>query len=194
MKKFMKNMLVTFLAVGMMSGAAIAVNDNANDVTDEELQRLYEYENPVVFDENHPDTLREIAEIGARSATRPEQYYNLNQGQYNLDGSFKAALYTNYYFSPDADGELYVRADVDWGSNLTPARSAKIEVIERTSKKVVFEKSKTMEKDGDAYYRTVTVRKKVTGLNPNKFYYVRISKTKDSISADLSGRVKWPNK
>lgn len=66
------------------------------------------------------DTLIESVD-GSRSTSIPDKYYNLAKGRYQFSAdSFRANLFTNYYFSPNKNGELTVYANMSVGKRAVP--------------------------------------------------------------------------
>lgn len=141
------------------------------------------------------DILIENADTVNRSTSVPKSYYNLNQGRYQFSAdTFRASLFTNYYFTPNKDGKLTVYANMTVDSKAVPTQLS-ISVLSLDTKNYVSGKSvsNTTTKLSSGKYSTyVTVSKTFTGLDPNKFYFTEINKTPDGEYAkSMRGYVSW---
>lgn len=140
------------------------------------------------------DTLTESSD-GSRSTSIPDKYYNLAKGGYQFSAdSFRASLFTNYYFSPNENGELTVCANMSVGKRAVPTQ-LKIQILDLKKRNYVSGKSASNETkltDDGTYGTYVAVKKTFKGLDPDRFYFVEISKTTDGEYAkSMGGYVEW---
>ena len=105
------------------------------------------------------------------------------------DGTFKVSIYTSYYFSPTASGNLSYKFTVDWNQYSTIQKQATLYLIDKTTNTEKQLRTFSMTERPDGMYGTSATTGGWTlgGLNPDHDYYFRITKTTDGIEADLSG-------
>ncbi len=130
-----------------------------------------------------------IADDLLRGKDKPTQEYNINGKDYHVDGTFKVSIYTSYYFSPTASGNLSYKFTVDWNQYSTIQKQATLYLIDKTTNTEKQLRTFSMTERPDGMYGTSATTGGWTlgGLNPDHDYYFRITKTTDGIEADLSG-------
>lgn len=137
----------------------------------------------------------------AKGASVPSKAFDLTQGTYRISGEFEVGVYTNYKFKPNENGELFFSITVDYdfdGDIMKLQKSMGVEVYREDwiFDNVVYETTVLSEKYpesvADGYYDSMTCSGVVTGLKPNKYYYIRIWKTGDGIYANIDGLVRLP--
>ena len=141
------------------------------------------------INDSYTDILTETDDA-QRSTKIPSTFYNLQKGRYQFSAdSFSVSLFTNYYFCPNAKGELTVYANMTVGKRGVPTQ-LKVHLMDLNKKNYVSGKyvSNETQMTSDGTYTTyVTVKKTFTGLDPNKFYFFEISKTNDGQYAKAMG-------
>lgn len=125
-----------------------------------------------VVDTNYPNP----GSFQTFGTSAPTSFWNL-VNDYNGSAVFKYRVYTNYYFAPSADNDIYVQFSADWdyGEDNSMVR---VECYEKDTHTKV-----TSHETFGAPPISNTVR--FYNLNPNKFYYFVIVKTNDEEDADL---------
>lgn len=136
----------------------------------------------------------------ARGASKPKKSYDLSSGTYRIDGQFEVGVYTNYKFKPSADGKLAFSFTVDYNTEdgmFFDQREMTIEMYRDEFFDVrVYNRTIKMEPhplDPTQYDAVITHSYIAEGLETDKEYYFRISKTGDGLDALLSGYVKHPD-
>lgn len=129
-----------------------------------------------------------------RASTAPSSFYNLG-GNNNytatlIDLAATRGSYTMYYFATGT-GKIYLKCDlVRSGTTTNTNREMKVYLYEKaTASSAGTLKSTATISFSSAEY---TVRKSFTGLDSNKFYYLRFynsSDTSASSSRDISGSI-----
>ena len=138
----------------------------------------------------------------SRGASVPKNSIDLTQGSYRISGEFEVGVYTNYKFKPNENGELYFYVSVDWGfednvMSLQKAIGVEVYREDWIFDNVVHEDTvyaeKYPESVADGYYDEIDCSGLVTGLDPDKYYYIRIWKTGYGFPATLTGAISLPN-
>lgn len=117
----------------------------------------------IIVEEIDKDTLfSESDEVDILGKDRPTSFYNISaNGAY--EGSFwtnNSVIFTNYYFSPNNDGELYL--DISTEGDYPYSKYAYVYVYSTNSDKILTE---TELEIGKSY------RLRTYNLNVNNFYY-----------------------
>lgn len=102
MRRILSLMLVAVLMVSCIFPASAAQIDSAVAV-----ETCEPFPNQDIRMPSHMNALNGMQ----RSTSKPKQYWNLDAGNYGatLTQVGNAYLYTNYYFHPNNDGEIYTR-------------------------------------------------------------------------------------
>ena len=147
------------------------------------------------------DVLHEYVETGARGTKAPKEPLNLSNNDYKMSGKFEHKAYTNYKFMPDGNGELKydIRIDYDLDvPDLHLQKGLKVEVYKKNAiledklvDSVQYKAAKVPEQDS-IYQIYIEGSKTVTGLDPNTYYYIVITKANDGIYAFIDGTVSHP--
>lgn len=122
-----------------------------------------------------------------RDINPPTSYRNLATGPYYGGGNIRAKTYTRYYFSPNADGCIYVTASFDWGTDFAYSDKAMwITCYELGNGDVV---RYNVPGGTDKYGVINSGRIRFSNLDVNKFYYFSFEKTYDAFYADLDVKI-----
>lgn len=113
--------------------------------------------------------------IGILGTSKPTTYWNL-VNNYNGSATFAYRIYTNYYFSPSANNDIYVTFTANWLSSISS--SVRIDCYEVNGGVVTSFTTNGVPPISN------TVR--FYNLDPNKFYFFEFIKTDDQVDADLS--------
>lgn len=135
-----------------------------------------------------------LVEDFARGTSAPKDQWNFSKGAYSFSAQFSVGVYTNYYFFPNASGKLKVTATAKWPNNYTTPKKVTITLYKKSTlvKEVDSASGYTNSTSNGLYSSKASVSKTFTGLDPNAYYYVRITKTTDDITAELNGTVSQP--
>lgn len=185
MKKKWIAIILTVTMFSIFGANAYAVE--SEDVTDLISQAQ-------VFEGVNPASTDILIEDFSRGTSVPTNQWNFSKGAYNFSAQFYVNVYTNYYFFPNASGKLKVTAAVVWPNNYTVQKKLTISLFKKgggaTPVGTVFGYTNLM--SNGLYSSGASASKTFSGLDPNAYYYVGISKTTDSITAGLSGTVSQP--
>lgn len=108
-----------------------------------------------------------ITDIVPYGTSAPTSHWNLGNGPYDAQfSSLYNILYTNYYFTPNSNGELFMRGRI-WEETGNPSGSYKYKIIcfDASTKKAVTETSGTTNGNGS----DVNIR--FYNLDKSKNYY-----------------------
>ena len=124
-------------------------------------------------------------------AKPPKNLYNLNGQSYPINGLFDTSIYTEYYFLPNADGELYCNVTVRWPNKYNNVRGMSVECWNKTTGKCVSDNSFEMRQNSDGSYGPAVYSGTISlsGLNSTNFYYFRFTKATDGIDATITGTI-----
>lgn len=138
-----------------------------------------------IFNPADADIMQESFAWGPKP---PIQYKNLNGQTYHIFGAFDTAIYTSYYFHPNAHGVFNYSFTFTWQAPCGTQRMARVECWDKTTNKMVLSRSFDMSENSNGLYSPfiVTGAWKVYNLNPNHTYYLRFSKTFDRINATVN--------
>lgn len=124
--------------------------------------------------------------ISPMGTSKPTQYWNLGSNYNGGVSAFLASTYTNYYFTPNASGQLNVSfSDVYPSPKPATERALNIDCWDKSANKIVA--SYQTEGVPDLYNNV-----SFYNLDPNKFYFLHFNKTLDGIAVDFDFTVYWP--
>lgn len=132
---------------------------------------------------NDTDILTETFDRGAKA---PTSSTNL---PYSFSGTYKVNLYTNYYFKPNSAGQIHVSATTTWPNNYTIQKEFTATLYKYKGGAIKTVSGLTNKTSNGKYSQSAKLSYTFYGLDKNSYYYVYFSKTTDSISAGLSGKV-----
>lgn len=145
-------------------------------------------ESQLAFAETPDDILTEPV---TRGSNPPDAFWNLTADDYTAHAaSIIHEIYTNYYFCPNADGEIYADASFTWldlEDGASMYRSVTILLYEYDGS--ILEDPELVSHQTEGYTdengRLSTGRIRFFNLDPNKFYYFEFRKTPDTMPAEL---------
>jgi hypothetical protein len=169
MKK--KRFISMFLAVVMLFSISVSAFAAVPEKVEEKASKIVDFKFTGPVDTNYNSLLR-------RGTSPPSSYWNL-VNDYNGSASWDTNIYTNYYFSPNSSGELFVDFSLDYGYDPNPDRQFQIVLYKTTSSSSLTTYTRVV----DEQYESGSVR--FYNLDVNTFYYFKFSKTYDGVYADL---------
>lgn len=171
----MKKLFILLSFTLIIFGLAFTIPSSAfaqqATVTENELDYDF-FEFPGFVDTNYSD-------IMTKGPRKPDSYWNLCN-EYTGSAEWSANIYTNYYFTPNEDGEIKVSYDLDYKFDPNPERYFHIYLFKTSSKSIQGTYVRTVDEQLEC--STVTF----SNLDPNEFYYFAFSKTEDSETAELN--------
>ena len=129
--------------------------------------------------------------IVTRGDRAPTEEYNIIGRDYHVSGTFVNYIYTSYYFSPTAKGNLHYEFVVGWDDISERQRSAEIYLVDRnTGKEQKLHTISAVQIESSSYYTSSAVSGGWTlgGLDPDHDYYFRVAKY-DGETAELTGTI-----
>lgn len=147
------------------------------------------------------DVLHEYVNTNARGTSAPNSPINLSNNDYIMSGKFEYRAFTNYKFMPDGNGNLKYDIRIDYDLDVTDYHLQKGLKVEVYKKNAIFADelvdsvqylADTIPGQTSIYQTYIEGSKTVTGLDPNTYYYIVITKANDGIYAFIDGTVSHP--
>lgn len=160
-----------FLVMLMLLSFSVNAIAAESEIAREILSEIKNFQFTGQVDTNYTEVL-------IQGTSKPTSYWNL-VNDYNGEADWSSSIYTNYYFSPNEDGEIYVNFSLDYGFAPNPDRGFYIVLYKITSSSALT----TYERIVDEQYESGAV--KFYNLDPNTFYYFKFVKTNDGDTAHL---------
>lgn len=153
---------------------------------------IYEYPSKEELEFDPSQAIPGISDIiVTRGDQAPTDEYNINGKDYHVSGTFVNYIYTSYYFSPTAKGNLRYNFVVGWDDISERQRSAEIYLVDRnTGKEQKLRTISTVQIESSSYYTSSATSEVriLGGLDPDHDYYFRIAKY-DGETAELTGTI-----
>lgn len=146
--------------------------------------------NPKTTDKSTQVTEILYEEFARARPGEPTTFHNLSVSNYDASGEFYERLVAKRYFIPNNEGEISVSATVTWrDTTSTYTKGITIQLIELDTNGMPIA---THSASGSYTRNSISATKTFTGLDPNTFYFVAVSKSTDGMIADLSITVYHP--
>lgn len=137
-----------------------------------------------------PDDI--LVEARSRGRYAPTEFWDLSDDDYHASSDgFYTAVFTNYYFKPNSDGEIYVSASFRWVDEMwwsgAAEKTVSLECFEKDSHTKVAEWDLTDYVSTDGYLRTGKIL--FHYLDTEKEYYFRFVRRHDGYATSLNATV-----
>ena len=126
-----------------------------------------------------------------RGKSVPTKFWNLDERDYNVSGVYDTTIYTEYYFLPSGNGDIYYNFTFEWTEPRGVQVAATVEWWDKTTGKMVLSESFALPDNGDGTYgpKVSTGSWHAYNLDPTHQYYVRFTKAFDGIDVNITGTI-----